>query len=48
MYVCGVSVCVFCECVCICVCVYWYMYVRVYEGGVHLCVVCQFVLCVSV
>ena len=46
MYVCGVPVCVFYECVYLCV--YWCMYVRVYEGGVRMCVVCQFVWCVSV
>jgi hypothetical protein len=45
VYVCGVSVCVLCECVY--VCVYCFMYVGVYEGGLCMCVVCQFVWCVS-
>ena len=38
-----------CVSVCgLCVSLYWCKYVQVYEGGVCMCVVCQFVCCVSV
>jgi hypothetical protein len=48
VYVCGVSVCMVCEILSVCVCVYLCMYIRLHEGGVCMCVVCQFVWCVSV